>query len=102
MSDYSPLAQLEATDKEFGITPELDLPTDQKVAFVQAQIHELKQMAWREKVNILHAERLKKSDNEVMRSRGETNIVDHRNSLRQFTGAIRTLNQLKDELEAEA
>lgn len=101
MPDYSPLSEDMEVVKEFKLTQEMDLPTDQKIAFVQSQINELKQMAWRERVNILHANRLRKDENEVMRSRGENNLVDHRNSLRQFTGGITTLAALLKELEAE-
>lgn len=101
MLKYSPLNEDRETVKEFKLTADMELPADQKLSFVQSQIQELKSMAWRERVNILHANRLKRDDNEVMRSRGEQNITDHRNSLRQFTGAIRTLTELQKELEAE-
>lgn len=101
MPKYSPLSEDRETVKEFALTAEMDLPTDQKIAFVQSQINELRQMAWRERVNILHANRLRKDENEVMRSRGENNLIDHRNSLRQFTGGIKTLAALLKELEAE-
>jgi len=101
MSDYSPLSQDKEIVKELELTPEMDLPTDQKLAFIQAQIVELRNMAWRERVNILHALRLKDDKNEVMRMKGETNIVEHRNAVRQFTGAITTLLVLQKELEAE-
>ena len=102
MSKYSPLTEDLATVKELELTPEMDLPTDQKLAFIQAQITELRGMAWRERVNILHANRLKKDKNEVMRMKGETNIVEHRNAVRQFTGAITTLIALQKELEKVA
>lgn len=101
MTKYSPLSQDKETVKELEITSDMDLPVDQKLAFIQAQIHELRQMAWRERVNILHALRLKEDKNEVMRMKGETNIVEHRNAVRQFTGGIKTLLALEKELEKE-
>jgi len=101
MTKYSPLSEDKETVKELKLIPEMELPLDQKLAFVQAQIQELKQMAWRSRVDVLHANRLAKDDNEVLRNRGLNNLSEHKNSVRQFTGAIRTLIKLKEELEAE-
>lgn len=101
MPKYSPLSEDKETVKELELTPEMELPLDQKLAFIQAQLGELRMMAWRSRVDILHANRLRKDANEVLRSRGENNLVEHRNSVRQFTGAIKTLTALQEELEAE-
>lgn len=86
--------------KEFGITPELDVPNDRKLAFLHAQNEELKSMMWRERVNIVHAHRLKESENEVLRSKGETNLTEHRNAVRQTVGGIKQVQQMIEELEA--
>lgn len=102
MAKMTPLQQDKKTVEELKLTPEMELPTDQKLAFVQAQLTELRQMAWRSRVDILHAMRLQESDNEVLRARGNNNLSEHKNSVRQFTGAIRTLIELQKELEAEA
>lgn len=96
----SALAIDQETIKEFGITAEIDVPKDVKLAFVQAQIQEIKSMMWRERVNVMHAVRLSEEKNEALRAKGQNNIVEHRNAVRQSVGALKQLLKLQKELEA--
>lgn len=102
MADYSPLSQDKEIVKEFNLTGVHELPTDQKLAFLQAQRQELLNGVWRERVNVLHAKRLQNDDNEAMRTKGNNNIVEHKHMVRQFAGGIDTIDALIKELEAEA
>ena len=96
----NPLFEDSAIAEEFGIKEVHDIPKDQKLAYIQAQLGELKQMAWRERVNILHAKRLQKSDIQALAMKGNSNIVEHSNSLKQFLGAIEMLATLQEQMEA--
>lgn len=97
----SPLAQDKQTVKEFKLSKVHELPTDQKLAFLQAQRQELLNGVWRERVNVLHALRLQNDDNEAMRNKGLNNITEHKHLLRQFAGGIDTVDALIKELEKE-
>jgi len=101
MPKYSPLSEDKETIKEFHLTARHELPQDQKLAFLQAQRNELLSGVWRERVNILHALRLQKDDNETMRNKGLNNITEHKHTLRQFAGGIDTVDALIKEMEAE-
>lgn len=98
---YSPLSQDKETVKEFKLTEVHELPTDRKLAFLQAQREELLNGIWRERVNILHALRLQTDSNEALAMKGNNNIVEHKNAVRQFAGGVRTIDTLIKELEAE-
>lgn len=98
----SPLQQDKEIVKEFGLTEVHELPADQKLAFLQAQRQELKAGVWRERINVLHALRLQEDENEALRAKGNNNIVEHKNTIKQFAGGIDTLDALIKELEAEA
>lgn len=97
----TPLLQDKQTIKEFGLTEVHELPADQKLAFLQAQRQELKSGIWRERVNVLHALRLQEDDNETLKNKGLSNITEHKNTIKQFKGAIDTLDTLIKEIEAE-
>lgn len=96
----TPLERLKAIEKEFNLGA-VSPKTDVKLAFIQAQIEEMKQMVWRETVNILHAQRLIDSNNEVISSKGSTNLVDHRNTVKMASEGVLMLMALQKELEAE-
>lgn len=98
---YSPLSQDKETVKEFSLSKAHELPVDQKLAFLQAQRQELMNGVWRERVNILHALRLQKDPIEALAMKGNNNIVEHKNAVRQFAGGIVTVDALIKELEAE-
>lgn len=87
--------------KEFEITADIDVPKDRKLAFLQAQLEEIKSMMWRERVNIVHAHRLMAEENEVLRSKGQTNLTEHRNAVRQAVGGVKQIKKMIEELEAE-
>lgn len=97
----SPLAVDKQTVKEFKITPDADIPPVRKLAFLQAQLEELQAQAWRERVNVVHAVRLQKSDIEALRMKGNNNLMEHKNAVQQFTGGIVMIKQFIEELRAE-
>ena len=97
----SPLAVDKQTIKEFNIPPETDLHPRQKVAFLEAQLHEIKAAQWRARVDIVHAKRLQESDNQVLKNKGLSNESEHRNQVQQFTGAIVMVQQMIEELRKE-
>jgi len=97
----SPLAVDKATVKEFKIPPEIELHPRQKLAFLENQLHELKVAAWRARVDVIHATRLKESPIEALQAKGNNNIVEHKNQVNQFTGGIVMIQKLIEELRAE-
>lgn len=101
MPKYSPLSEDKETVKEFDLKDYHELPKDQKLAFLQAQRQELIAGMWRERVNIIHALRLQRDPLEALRVKGNNNILEHRNTVRQFAGGVDTINRLIEELEAE-
>lgn len=101
MADYSPLSEDKETVKEFNLKDYHELPKDQKLAFLQAQRQELLNGIWRERVNVIHARRLQRDDNETLRNKGNNNITEHKHTVRQFAGGVDTINKLIEELEAE-
>lgn len=98
---YSPLSEDQETVKEFDLRDYHDLPKDQKLAFLQAQLTELRNGVWRERVNVLHARRLQRDSDEAMSTKGNSNILEHKRMVRQFSGGIDTVKTLIEELEAE-
>lgn len=97
----SPLSVDKATVKKFKIPKEVDLQPRQKLAFLEGQLHELKQMQWRARVDIVHATRLTESDNEVLKHKGHNNMAQHINEVEQATGAIVMIQKMIEELRAE-
>lgn len=98
---FSPLALDKENVEKYGITPEIELSPLQKATYLQNQLHELRAMQWRARVDILHATRLSHSENEILRNKGLQNLSQHMNECEQATGAI--LMQLKflEELRKE-
>jgi hypothetical protein len=97
----SPLAVDRETVKKFKIPKEVELHPRQKIAFLEAQLHELKSAQWRARVDVIHASRLTESDNEVLKNKGFNNISEHNNQVNQFTGGIVMIQKLIEELRAE-
>lgn len=97
----SPLKIDKETCEKFGITDKDDLSPLQKLAFVQDQLQEIKTIQWRSRMDIVHASRLAESDNPVLRDKGLQNRGQHTNEVEQFTGAIRMLNKMVEELREE-
>lgn len=98
----SPLSVDKQTVKEFDIPAEVELHPRQKLAFLEAQLNELKAAQWRSRVDIIHATRLMESDTEALRIKGGNNIVEHKNQVKQFTGGILMIQQMIEELKAES
>jgi hypothetical protein len=97
----SPLAIDKQTIKEFNIPPGTDLHPRQKVAFLEAQLHEIQAAQWRARVDIVHAKRLQESDNQALKNKGLSNESEHRNQVQQFTGAIVMVQRMIEELRKE-
>lgn len=97
----SPLALDKETVKKYKITEDVDVPPVVKLSFLQNQLQELQQMQWRSRVDILHATRLTESENEVLKNKGLQQLGTHGNEVQQFTGAIKMIKQLIDELRQE-
>lgn len=97
----SPLAVDKQTVKEFKIPPEIELHPRQKIAFLEAQLHELKAAQWRARVDVVHATRLTESPIEALKNKGFQNMTEHKNQVNQFTGGIVMIQQMIEELRAE-
>lgn len=97
----SPLSVDKETVKKFSIPKEVELHPRQKLAFLEGQLHELKAMQWRSRVDIVHATRLTESENEVLKHKGHNNMAQHINEVEQATGAIVMIQQMIEELKAE-
>lgn len=97
----SPLAIDKETQKKYKITPEIDVSPVRKLGFLQNQLEELQNMQWRARVDIIHAERLTESTNEVLKHKGHTNMATHVNEVEQATGAIAMIKTYIDELRKE-
>lgn len=97
----SPLEVDKQTVKEFKIPKDIEFHPRQKLAFLEAQLRELKAAQWRARVDVIHAKRLQESENEVLKNKGFTNESEHKNQVNQFTGGIIMIQKLIDELRAE-
>ena len=97
----SPLSIDKETAKNYGITPDIDLPPVHKLTFLQNQLQELQTMQWRSRVDIIHATRLTESTNEVLKHKGHNNMAQHINEVEQATGAIAMIKQFITELRKE-
>jgi len=97
----NPLAIDQATVKEFKIPKEIELLPRQKIAFLEAQLHELKAAQYRARVDILHATRLTESPVEALKNKGLQNIGESRNQVQQFTGGIVMIQTLIDQIRKE-
>lgn len=97
----SPLSVDKQTIKKYDITPDIDLSPVQKLSFLQDQLSEIKAIQWRARVDIIHATRLTESTNDTLKHKGHNNMAEHINQVEQFTGAIRMVQKLIDELREE-
>lgn len=97
----SPLALDKETVNKYKIPKEVELIPRQKVAFLEDQLHQLKSLHWRARVDMLHAARLKESDNPTLSEKGLSNMSTHRNEVEQTIGAIQMINKLLEELRSE-
>lgn len=97
----SPLVQDKSTVKKYKIPSEVELHPRQKLAFLEEQLHQLKSLHWRARVDMLHAERLKNEENEVLKNKGLQNYSQHLNEVQQTIGGIKMISQLIEELRSE-
>lgn len=94
----SPLGLDQETVTKYKIPKEVELHPRQKLAFLEDQLHQLKAMHWRARVDVLHSKRLQESDNDVLKNKGFTNESTHANEVEQTIGAIKMISDLIKEV----
>lgn len=97
----NPLAIDKQTVAEFKISAEADVPPVMKLSFLQGQLEELQHQLWRERVNIVHAVRLQQSEIEALRLKGNNNLSEHKNSVKQFADGILMIKKFIEQLREE-
>lgn len=97
----SPLALDQDTVKKYKISKEVELHPRQKIAYLEEQLHQLKALHWRARVDMLHATRLQENENPTLREKGLSNMANHRNEVEQTIGGILMINNLIEELRRE-
>lgn len=97
----SPLEQDKANVKFYKVPKEAELHPRQKLAFLEEQLHQLKSLNWRARVDMLHAARLQEDENPTLREKGLSNMATHRNEVQQTIGGIKMISDFIDELKAE-
>lgn len=97
----SPLALDRETVKTYKIPQEVELHPRQKLAYLEEQLHQLKALHWRARVDMLHAKRLQEDENPTLREKGLSNMASHRNEVEQTIGGIKMVAQLLEELRKE-
>lgn len=97
----SPLSVDKDTVKEYKIPKEIELHPRQKLAFLEEQLHQLKSLHWRARVDMLHAKRLQEDANPTLREKGLSNMATHRNEMQQTIGGIKMVSDFIEELKAE-
>lgn len=95
----SPLSADKATVKEYKIPKEVELHPRQKLAFLEDQLHQLKTLHWRARVDMLHSKRLQEEKNEVLKNKGFQNYATHLNEVQQTIGGIKMISDLVEELK---
>lgn len=97
----SPLAVDKETVKKYEITKDIDVSPMLKLSFLETQFQEIQHAMWRARVDIIHATRLTESTNETLKNKGFQNMADHVNQVQQFSGALKMLLVMIDELKKE-
>lgn len=97
----SPLALDKQTVKNYKIPSLVELHPRQKLAFLEDQLHQLKALHWRARVDMLHSARLQEDKNPTLKEKGLSNMASHRNEVEQTIGAIEMLNNFIEELKKE-
>jgi hypothetical protein len=99
----SPLQADKELVEEFGIDEASDLDPTFKLGYVRSQIDEFKKVIFRNRVDALISLNLielsQKAKDEAMESKARENLTNYRNVIKQMTGAVELMEQLKDELE---
>lgn len=97
----SPLALDKQHVADFKIPKDVELHPRQKLSFLEEQLHQLKALHWRARVDMLHAKRLQESDNPTLSERGLSQMAEHRNMIQQSIGGIELISKLAEELKKE-
>ncbi|MBA3678619.1 hypothetical protein H0W80_00225 [Candidatus Saccharibacteria bacterium] len=97
----SPLEFDKALTKELGLTGELNSSLDAKLVYVKSQIEQFKQMIIRYEFDILLTNNLINHEVEAFQAKGRENQSSFISDAKQSTAALKTMIQLRDELEAE-
>lgn len=97
----SPLTLDKEHIKQYKIPKEVELHSRQKIAYLEEQLHQLKLMHWRARVDMLHSLRLQESEVETLREKGLSNMAAHRNEVQQSIGGILLINKFLEELKGE-
>lgn len=97
----SPLLVDKENVKEFKVPKEVELHPRQKLAYLEEQLHQLKALHWRARVDMLHAKRLQEDENPTLREKGLSNMASHRNEMQQTIGGIKMISDFITELKAE-
>lgn len=97
----SPIAQDKATVEKYEVPAEVELHPRQKIAFLEEQLHQLKSLHWRARVDMLHSKRLQGETNEVLQNKGLQNYNQHLNEMQQTIGGIKMISTYLEELRKE-
>ena len=85
--------------KEFDITEAEDASQQVKVAYVKAQIDEMKKAILRSRIDVILSDNLANSENEQLAQKGAQNRAENRHLVKQFTSSVKVLNKFLSELE---
>jgi len=97
----SPLELDNDNVKFYKVPKQIELHPRQKLAFLEDQLHQLKSMHWRARVDMLHSARLQEDENPTLREKGLSNMATHRNEMQQSIGAVEMLSTFIEELKKE-
>jgi hypothetical protein len=99
----SPTTADEKLMKEFEIDESMDLEPVFKLGYVRTQIDEFKKVIYRNRVDAIISldmiERAEASKDERLAQKGRENLANYREVIRQMAGAVKLMEQLKNELE---
>lgn len=97
----SPLKYDEDIVKEFKFSDNESeiLEPVYKIAYVRSQLEEVSKFLYRERVELILGQTQADSTDELIASRGATQVTEHRNNIKQVIKSIRVLKQLLDELQ---
>lgn len=97
----SPLTVDNQHVKDYKIPKDVELHPRQKLAYLEEQLHQLKALHWRARVDMLHAKRLQEDSNPTLAEKGLSNMAQHRNEVQQTIGGIQMISQFIEELKRE-
>lgn len=99
---FSPLANDLEYAKELNITEDIELAREFKIAYLRAQIEEVKKMQWRSRVDaVLDDNLINSTTDEALVDNARSNRTRHRSETKQYVIALRGFAKLLGELEAQ-